>query len=223
MMKPTEIQSLDKQKQTKHYCGNMLDEAERIKRLVAFKKRLEDQAEKLDAELKEVQVMLETANSLLLEKGFRRIEIPREAVATPLEEKVVSVTESSSTRPQALPENVTQLNTSNGELLADLYWNETENSLRVVPANDKNFDINTPPFTHFLVERVLLKMQERDNELARAGHIVPDRIFCYEIKRQGNMISEINIRNIDSDRLKELKSSIRWTFEKMYEKMKDQS
>lgn len=199
----------------------MLDEAERIRRLVAFKKRLEDQAEKLDTELKEVQTMLETVNSLLLEKGFRRIEIPREAVATPLEEKIVSVPESSSTRPQALPENVTQLNTSNGELLADLYWNETENSLRVVPASDKNFDINTPPFTHFLVERVLLKMQERDNELARAGHIVPDKIFCYEIKRQGNMISEINIRNIDSDRLRELKSSIRWTFEKMHEKTKN--
>jgi len=199
----------------------MLDEAERIRRLVAFKKRLEDQAEKLDAELKEVQTMLETVNSLLLEKGFRRIEIPREAVATPLEEKTVSVTESSSTRPQALPENVSQLNTSNGEFLADLYWNETENSLRVVPASDKNFDINTPPFTHFLVERVLLKMQERDNELARAGHIVPDKIFCYEIKREGNLISEINIRNIDSDRLKELKSSIRWTFEKMHEKIKN--
>ena len=221
MIKPTEIQSLDKQKQTKHYCENMLDEAERIRRLVAFKKRLEDQAEKLDDELKEVQVMLETVNSLLLEKGFRRIEIPREAVATPLEEKTVSVTESSSTRPQALPENVSQLNTSNGEFLADLYWNETENSLRVVPASDKNFDINTPPFTHFLVERVLLKMQERDNELARAGHIVPDKIFCYEIKREGNLISEINIRNIDSDRLKELKSSIRWTFEKMHEKIKN--
>lgn len=98
--------------------------------------------------------------------------------------------------------------------------NETENSLRVVRASDKNFDINTPPFTHFLGERVLLKMQGRDNELARAGHIVPDKIFCYEIKREGNVISEINIRNIDSDRLKELKSSIRWTFEKMHEKMK---
>jgi len=220
-MKPAEIQSLDKQKQTKHPCGNMLDEAERIKRLVAFKKRLEDQAEKLDAEFKEVQTMLETVNSLLLEKGFKRIEIPREAAATPPEEKAVSVAESSSTRPQALPENVSQLNASNGELLAELYWNETENSLRVVPASDKNFDINTPPFTHFLVERVLLKMQERDNELVRAGRIVPDKVFCYEIKREGNMISEINIRNIDSDRLKELKSSIRWTFEKMHEKMKN--
>ena len=221
MMKPAEIQSLDKQKQTKHPCGNMLDEAERIKRLVAFKKRLEDQTEKLDAEFKEVQTMLETVNSLLLEKGFKRIEIPREAAATPPEEKAVSVAESSSTRPQALPENVSQLNASNGELLAELYWNETENSLRVVPASDKNFDINTPPFTHFLVERVLLKMQERDNELVRAGRIVPDKVFCYEIKREGNMISEINIRNIDSDRLKELKSSIRWTFEKMHEKMKN--
>lgn len=221
MMKPTEIQSLDKQKQTKHRCGNMLDEAERIRRLVAFKKRLEDQAEKLDAELKEVQTMLETVNSLLLEKGFKRVEIPNKAAETTPQERTASTTQYSETPSQALPENAIQLRTTNGELLADLYLNETQDSLRVVPANDKDFDINTPPFTHFLVDRILLKMQERDNELARTGHIVPDRIFCYEIKREGNMIRQINIRNIDSDRLKELKSSIRWTFEKMYEKMKN--
>jgi len=92
--------------------------------------------------------------------------------------------------------------------------------VHVVPAGDKRFDVNTPPFTQFLIERVLLKMQERDNELARTGHLTFDRIFCYDIAREGDVIKQITVKNVDSERLKELKSSIRWTLEKMYEKMK---
>ena len=45
-------------------------------------------------------------------------------------------------------------------------------------------------------------------------------MFSYNIVREGEHIREIVIKNVDEERLKELKSSIRWTFEKMYEKMK---
>jgi hypothetical protein len=118
------------------------------------------------------------------------------------------------------PESATPLKTVAGELLATIFT--SENSLRVVPAEDKTFDINTPPFAQFLVERVLTKMQERDNELVRTGQLGPDKIFSYSIVQEGDVIREIVIRNVDADRLRELKSSIRWTLEKMYEKMRSQ-
>jgi hypothetical protein len=92
-----------------------------------------------------------------------------------------------------------------------------------VPAEDKNFNVNTPPFTPFLVERVLAKMQEKDSELAKTGQLAPEEIFSYNIVREGDVIREITIKNFDENRLRELKSSIRWTLEKMYEKMKSQS
>ena len=63
-------------------------------------------------------------------------------------------------------------------------------------------------------------MQEKDNELVRMGELTPDKMFAYNIVREGDLIREIVIRNVDEERLKELKSSIRWTLEKMYEKMK---
>ena len=87
-------------------------------------------------------------------------------------------------------------------------------------AEDKNFNINTPPFTQFLVERVLAKMQEKDSELARTGQLTTDKIFSYNIVQEGDIIHEIVIKNSDANRLRELKSSIRWTLEKMYEKTK---
>ncbi|MBS7633408.1 hypothetical protein KEJ15_07330, partial [Candidatus Bathyarchaeota archaeon] len=66
--------------------------------------------------------------------------------------------------------------------------------------------------------RVLTKMQERDIELSRTGQLPSSRIFSYEIIQDDGVIREMIIRNVDSDRLRELKSSIRWTLEKMLEK-----
>ena len=198
----------------------MSEEAEKVKKIVAFKKKLEKRVEELESELKETRTMLETVNTLLLEKGFKRAEISEipstTEVTQPKEEAVVKTTLSSEEH-----ENIIPLKTVAGELLANLYL--SEDLLRVVLAENKNFSVNTPPFTQFLVERVLTKMQEKDNELAKTGQLAPDNIFSYHILQEGDTIHEILIRNIDADRLRELKSSIRWTLEKMYEKMKSQS
>jgi hypothetical protein len=199
----------------------MSEDAEKIKRLVSFKKNLEEKVEALESELKELQTMLETVNSVLLEKGFRHAEMKKEPAAEILPQKEEVRAEPSASPQFTEHESIVPLKTFNDELLATLYV--SENSLRVVPAEDKSFSFSTPPFTQFLVEKVFLKMQERDNELIRTGQLVLDKTFCYDIIRDGDTIREITIRNFDADRLRELKSSIRWTLEKMYEKMKVQS
>jgi hypothetical protein len=196
----------------------MSEEAEKIKKFVAFKKRLEKKVEGLESELDEQRLMLEAVNSILLEKGFKRAEIAK----TPVTAEVSPVKEETPVelppQPSAKDENVIPLKTVTGEPLATLYIDQ--DSLRIVLAEDKNFNINTPPFTQFLVERVLAKMQEKDSELARSGQLTTDKIFSYNIVQEGDTIHEIVIKNFDANRLRELKSSIRWTLEKMYEKIK---
>jgi len=194
----------------------MSEEAEKIKKFVAFKKKLEKKIEGLESELNEQRLMLEVVNSILLEKGFKRAEIAK----TPVTAEVSPVKEET---PVELPpqlssefENVIPLKTVTGESLATLYIEQ--DSLRIVLAEDKNFNINTPPFTQFLVERVLAKMQEKDSELVRSGQLTTDKIFSYNIVQEGDTIHEMVIKNFDANRLRELKSSIRWTLEKMYEK-----
>jgi len=203
----------------------MVDEsdAEKMKRLVVFKENLEKKVEQLETELKDMQAVLETVNSILLEKGFKHPQITRKTgiIQEPYSKEEITPETEHIVEPSAAPENVITLSTTTGELLAILHT--SENSLRVLPAEDKKFNVNTPPFTQFLVERVLVKMQERDSELARAGQLSTDRIFSYNILREGDTIHEILIKNIDSERLKELRSSIRWTLEKMYEKMQSQN
>jgi hypothetical protein len=201
----------------------MAEDTGRTKRLVAFQEKLEKRVERLDSDLKEAQAMLETVNSMLLEKGFKRAEMPKQptrAAAKPLSEETPATPAPEPTMSQPPPEveSVVELKTVSGEVLANVYVDG--DSMRVVAAEGKDFDVNMPPFGQFLIERVLMKMQERDNELARAGQLEPDRIFSYNIVRDGDVVREISIKNVDADRLRELKSSIRWTLEKMHEKMK---
>ena len=200
----------------------MPQDSEKIKALVAFKTKLEKRLEELDSETNELKATLETVNSILLEKGFRRGDLkevaptPREEV--PSAEAAVARAEKPALQHVAEPESVIPLKTMNDESLAIIYVNK--DSLHVLPDESKSFSVNTPPFSHFLVERVLAKMQEKDNELVRMGQLTPDKMFAYNIIREGDLIREIVIKNVDEERLRELKSSIRWTLEKMYEKMR---
>jgi hypothetical protein len=200
----------------------MSQDSEKMKALVAFKKKLEEKVESLDSELKDAQAMLEAVNSILLEKGFKRGDIKKvtvipEEVAPPAQLAAATAEEKAAQR-TAEPESVIPLKTVNDESLAIIYVDKQ--TLHVLPDESKKFSVNTPPFNNFLVERVLAKMQEKDNELVRMGQLTPDKMFAYNIVREGDLLKELVIKNVDEERLRELKSSIRWTLEKMYEKMK---
>ena len=209
----------------------MSQDQDRIKAMVALKQRLEKRLAELDAEANEVKSSLEAVNSILLEKGFRRGSIKDAESATAEEPKETSAqskpetTATKESKPRGYqggePENVMPLKTMNEESLALIYI-EKDNSVHVLPDESKHFSVNTPPFGNFLVERVLAKMQDKDAELVRLKQLTPDRMFSYNIARENDLIREIVIWNVDEERFKELKSSIRWTLEKMYEKMKTQ-
>jgi uncharacterized coiled-coil protein SlyX len=230
-MPPDDIPALNvisnRQRIDKHHPRKIVDvkrmslDSDKLKALVNFKKKLEKRIEELETEAKETTATLEAVNSILLEKGFKRGDIKE--VKSPKGEKPSEAEEFSSeaaaTTPSATePESVIPLKTTNDETLAIIYVDKE--AIHVLPDERKNFSVETPPFQQFLVERILEKMEEKDNELMKKRKLAPDKMFAYNIVREGDLIREIVIRNVDEERLKELKSSIRWTFEKMYEKTK---
>jgi hypothetical protein len=206
----------------------MSQDSERMKSMVALKQRLEKRLARLDSETKELQATLDTVNTILLEKGFKRVSIKevelntKETSKDVMEQPKEVSTQHKETKPVVYqggePENVIPLKNMNDESLALIYIEK--DSIHILPDESKHFSVNTPPFGNFLVERVLTKMQDKDSELVRLKQLTPDRMFSYSIVREGDLIREIVIRNADEERFKELKSSIRWTLEKMYEKMK---
>ncbi|TRO48363.1 hypothetical protein E2P60_01140 [Candidatus Bathyarchaeota archaeon] len=197
----------------------MTEDSEKLKTLVSFKKKIEKRIEDLSAEIEDLAATLDVVNSILLEKGFKRGDI-KEVKAPKVEEQTmvhVTVTDEESAESHVVePESVISLKTMNDEPLAIIYVKT--DALHILPDESKKFTVSTPPFQPFLVERVLMKMQDKDNELVRTGQLTTDKKFVYEIITEGALIREIVLKNVDEDRLKELKSSIRWTLEKMYEK-----
>jgi hypothetical protein len=196
-------------------------DSDKLKVLVNFKKKLEKRIEELEAEAKEATATLEAVNSILLEKGFKRGDIKEVKLSEDEKpsEGEEAISEAAAATPSASePESVIPLKTMNDETLAIIYVDKEV--IHVLPDERKNFSVETPPFQQFLVERILEKMEEKDNELVKKRKLAPDKMFAYNIVREGDLMREIVIRNVDEERLKELKSSIRWTFEKMYEKTK---
>ncbi len=221
---------------------------DKYKALLALKTRLEKRIAKMDTELTELKISLDAVNTILLEKGFKRgnikdveqqaKEAQAAAAATVKAAEVATKTAQTTTAQQAKettppkepkeakpagyqggePENVIPLKSIGDESLAIIYVEK--DSIHILPDESKHFTVNTPPFSNFLVERVLAKMQDKDTELVRMKQLAQDKMFSYNIIREGDLIREIVVRNVDEDRFKELKSSIRWTLEKMYEKMK---
>ncbi len=194
-------------------------EDEKVKKIAELRTLLEERVTKMKKELEQWQALLDFVNTTLLKEGFKKAEIVRRPPPPmPIPAEEVAPPEAPTDEPPVLEyEKAIPLKTVTGDLLANLYV--SEDSMRVVLAEDKKFDINTPPFRSFLLERVLAKMQEKDREDASAGEIPPDKILAYNIAREGDILSEITIRNFRPDRSRELKSTIKWTLEKMYEKM----
>jgi hypothetical protein len=224
---------------------------EKFKALLALKTRLEKRITEIEAEQAELKNSLDAVNTILLEKGFKRGNIKdaekqakdaqiaaanivkaAEPVAKPVQTITASSTKETTSTKESIdakpktsgyqggePENVIPLKSISDESLAIIYVEK--DSIHVLPDESKHFTVNTPPFSNFLVERVLAKMQDKDTELVRMKQLSQDKMFSYNIIREGDLIREIVIRNVDEDRFRELKSSIRWTLEKMYEKVKN--
>lgn len=189
-------------------------EKEKIKKIAKLRVLLEKRVEDMETELDGLKTLLSLIDTTLLKEGFKRAEISKPVQTPPKQE----TPQPSPIKPQkkGIP-----LKTVTGDLLAQLYIEK--DFMQVTLAEDKNFDINTPPFKSFFVERVLAKMQEKDKEDASKGKIDPEKTVSYDIKRDGNILKEITIRNLRPERSRELKSSIRWTLEKMYERMKQKN
>ena len=178
---------------------NPMSQEDEVKRLAEIRDILEERVRNLEIELEGLRAVLKFVNEILLEKSFKRPELPEPA------------------RLEVKPPT-SRLKTITGEVLAEVY--EEEDSMRITLSRDKEFNVNTPPFRSFLLDRVLVKMREKDQEAVERGELLPDKAFFYEVRLDGDVIREIILKNVTPERRRELKSAIRWTLEKMFEKMK---
>ena len=173
-----------------------------IRNLMDLRSYLEKRIQELDEEIEKFKTLFKIIDEVIVTKSFKKAEtIPVTLPETP---KII----------EEIP-----LKTSVGMLLATMYVGNED--VRIVPAEGLIFTINTPPFQTFLTTRILEPMKLKDNEDSQKGIILPNQILTYETVTDGEVIKELIIRNYGTKkRLREIVSSVRWTFDKMYEKSK---
>lgn len=178
-----------------------IPDEEHLRKLAELKTYLENKTKDIERELNTTLYILEIVDEELARKSFKRLELPK--VIPP-----IKVSE---------PKNIISLKTSLGLHLADMIIEK--NSILVKPVAEMIFNVNTPPFQAFLIKKVLDNMQLLDTEASKSGELDSSKIFSYDLILKDDVLKEIVIKNYGNDRrLKELQTSIRWTFEKMYEK-----
>jgi len=186
----------------------MGDEKAEIEKLLHIKEKLEKKIAEYEAELEHLRYLLSFVKKQLTEKSFKVAETLPQAK---------SLVEPS--KPPTTAKQTIVLRATNGNILATLYIENNE--IRVIPSENIKFNVNIPPFQQFLIDKVLNGMASKDREEAMAGKITPDEILTYRIIKDGDILKEIIIRNWREERrITTLKNSIRWTLEKMYEKMR---
>jgi len=192
-------------------------EDKEVEKLAELRSNLQERIEKLEVELEQWKTMLRILDQRLTQVSFKKATMP--------ETQEIEQAKPSAKPPEAEfeYERTVPLKTTTGVLLAELQIGSE--ALRVVPATDVKLSASIPPFETFLINRIFNKMIKSDGEDVLNEKLPSDRVFAYEVdETEDRGITEIRIKNYRTDRrLRELRTSIRWTLEKMYEKNRPDS
>jgi len=163
---------------------------EEVRRLLRMREGLEERIRRLEGELEDLRRVLAEVDRLIAHLGFRRAD---EGVG-----------------------GSTSLKGKSGMLLGTLRCDGR--SMIFEPRGDIGFSASSPLFRVFVLERTLERMRGEDERRASRGEISPDDGLSYDVEADGDRIVRLVIRNYgDERRFREIRSSLRWAFDRMYE------
>ena len=190
-------------------------EDEDVRKLAELRSSLQERIGKLENELHELRTLLSILDQRLAQVSFRKARIPQAPEAK----------ETKRARPSGISpeiefeyERTESLKTTTGTLLAEVQIGGR--ALRVIPASGVKLKTSISPFEAFLINRIFKEMIKHDEDSGKEGRLPPDMRFAYDvIEAEDGTIREIRVKNYGTDRrLRELRTSLRWTLEKMREK-----
>jgi hypothetical protein len=98
----------------------------------------------------------------------------------------------------------------------------TREKIEITPMESINFNIDTPPFKSFFINRILEGMKSKDLDKVKQGQIDTVNIIAYNTiskDNNDNIIKKIEIKNYrDKERVNEIFNTVAWVFTRMLEK-----
>ena len=206
------------------------------KKLLEYRGAMEARLAELEQEIIDARRAIAVIDKMIVAEGFRTPAVPPKAAAPkppaggPQDETVPregEATPITSKPPAGKPQDetvpregeVTSITSKEGTVLGKL--TVEGRSLVFRPQPEHGFTVEVPPFKSFLVDRVLANMSAADQERAANGEIAVEDALSYDVREEGGRILEITVANYGGERrLREISSSLRWSFDKMYEKLR---
>ena len=179
------------------------------KKLLKIREDLVSRIGRLQEETEDLRRATAEIDGLIVRQGFKRPVPTRTRKVTESEDEASSVEE----------EDIHSVKSKSGMTLGTLQVNNEE--VVFEPVSGLVFSASIPPFQSFLVERVFDNMRSTDEERATQGEIPPEEVLSYKVEADQGRIKRIVVRNYGGERrLREIQSSLRWTFDKMYDKLR---
>jgi hypothetical protein len=196
-----------------------LSEEQETKRLLQFRETMEQRMAELEAEAADLRAAMAAINKMIVAEGFRTPTAPKAAPQPkPRTETPQPTPQAETLQPESFEEGMS-ITSKDGAVLGKM--NVEGKDLLFEPQPEYEFKTDIPPFQSFLVERVLANMSSTDRERAADGEIDQSEILEYEVKEEDGVLKELHVRNYGGERrLREINSSLRWTFDKMYDKIR---
>lgn len=182
-----------------------MSKAQETRRLLQFRETIERRMAEVEAEAADLRAAMEAIDNMIVSGGFRTPEVP-EAAPQPVPQ------------PEAVDEGMS-VTSKDGAVLGRM--RVEGKTLIFEPMQEYEFRTDIPPFQSFLVERVLANMSSTDRERAANGEIDQSEILEYQVVEEDGVLESLHVSNYGGERrLREINSSLRWTFDKMYDKIR---
>jgi hypothetical protein len=180
------------------------------RRLLRFRETMEQRMAELEAEAADLRAAMATIDRMIVAEGFRTPTVP-EAAPQPTQRVETP-------QPESFKEGMS-ITSKDGAILGRMRVDGKD--LFFEPQSEYGFKTDIPPFQSFLVERVLANMSSTDRERAANGEMDQSEILEYEVEEEDGVLRSLRVRNYGGERrLREISSSLRWTFDKMYDKIR---
>ena len=192
-----------------------MSKAQETKRLLQFKETIEQRMAELEAEAADLRAAMAAIDNMIVVEGFRTPTVPKDI---PQPEPRTETPQAETLQPESFEEGMS-ITSKDGAVLGRMKVEGKD--LVFEPQSEYEFKTDIPPFQSFLVERVLANMSSTDRERAVNGEIDQSEILEYEVNEEDGVLRELHVRNYGGERrLREINSSLRWTFDKMYDKIR---
>lgn len=181
-----------------------------IKRLLDYRETLSIRVQELEQEVSDLYKAIEVIDKSVVSHGFRTLGSP--STGLPASSQTAEASTES-------PDEGISITAKDGTVLGKMVV-EGRN-LVFIPESIFNFTTDIPPFKSFLLDRVLGNMNGTDKERAGNGEMELEDILEFQVADDEGVLKSIFITNYGGERrLREINSSLRWTFDKMFDKIR---